>query len=97
MEIDGIEVLARRCPNCIGAVILLTKTTCSDCGHELLEVEEGSPVALTSSQREVLVDILVYHYRKDIKGCACGWADLGKSWPGHIADIYEATLIAREL
>lgn len=46
--------------------------------------------------RSVLVEILVYHYRKDITGCGCGWAELGKSWPDHIANVYEECVLARE-
>lgn len=45
--------------------------------------------------REVLVDVLVYHYRAGIEGCGCGWAELGRSWPAHIADVYEASVVAR--
>lgn len=45
--------------------------------------------------REVLVEILVYHYRNGITGCGCGWAELGKSWPAHIADVFEASVAAR--
>lgn len=45
--------------------------------------------------REVLTTVLVYHQRKTIDsvyGCACGWADLGKSHAEHIADVYEQSM-----
>jgi hypothetical protein len=45
--------------------------------------------------RVVLVDVLVYHYRDGIKGCGCGWAELGRSWPEHVATVYEESLTAR--
>lgn len=45
--------------------------------------------------RKVLVEVLVYHYRADIKGCGCGWAELGRSWPEHVATVYEESLRAR--
>jgi hypothetical protein len=41
--------------------------------------------------------ILIYHQRLDIKGCLCGWADLGKSHPGHqVAKLREAGLLAQD-
>jgi hypothetical protein len=45
--------------------------------------------------RDVLVEVLVYHYRKGIEGCGCGWADLGRSWPAHVATVYEESVRAR--
>lgn len=39
--------------------------------------------------RSVLVEVLVYHYRTDTSGCGCGWAELGRSHPEHVADVYE--------
>jgi hypothetical protein len=45
--------------------------------------------------RAVLVEVLVYHYRDGIQGCGCGWAELGKSWPEHVAMVYEESLAAR--
>lgn len=44
--------------------------------------------------RQVLLDVLVYHYRDGIKGCGCGWAELGKSWAEHVAGVYEASVAA---
>ena len=45
--------------------------------------------------RAVLVDVLVYQYRKDFSGCGCGWAELGRSWPEHVATVYEESVAAR--
>lgn len=39
--------------------------------------------------RNVLVEILVYHWQTNTSGCGCGWAELGKSHPEHVADVYE--------
>jgi hypothetical protein len=52
--------------------------------------------------RAVLVETLVYHYaeRKSIsQACGCGWGSrpehLGLSHPEHVADVYEASMLAR--
>lgn len=42
--------------------------------------------------RAMLVHILVYHYRDSIKGCGCGWSELGRSWPEHVATVYEESV-----
>jgi hypothetical protein len=42
--------------------------------------------------RDVLGRVLTYHQRKDITSCECGWAELGKSHPEHVVDIYEMTI-----
>lgn len=44
---------------------------------------------MTVYSRGVLVGVLIYHQRKDITSCQCGWAELGKSHAGHVADVYE--------
>ena len=46
--------------------------------------------------REVLVETLVYHSRKGITGCRCGWGKLGRSHPEHIADVYEQMVALRD-
>lgn len=44
----------------------------------------------------VLVEILIYHYRvAPGKGCGCGWDELGRSWPEHVATVYEESIAAR--
>lgn len=45
--------------------------------------------------RDVLVNVLIYHYRNGIEGCGCGWAVLGASWPEHVATVYEESVAAR--
>ena len=45
--------------------------------------------------REVLVAVLVYHYRKDHASCGCGWAELGRSHPEHVATVYEESVTVR--
>lgn len=45
--------------------------------------------------RQILVEVLVYHYRRGIEGCGCGWAELGRSWPEHVATVYEESVRAR--
>ena len=44
--------------------------------------------------RDTLVTVLVYHYRKDSESCGCGWAELGRSHPEHVADVYEQSVTA---
>lgn len=45
--------------------------------------------------RQSWIDILVYHYRRADSGCGCGWADLGKSWPEHLVNVYEESIRIR--
>lgn len=47
------------------------------------------PGVLIGYDRAVLVEVLVFHYRRGIEGCGCGWAELGRSFPEHVADVYE--------
>lgn len=42
--------------------------------------------------RKLLENVLVYHYRNDNRSCGCGWAELGKSYPQHVATIYEESI-----
>lgn len=42
--------------------------------------------------RDALVSTLVYHWPTKNSGCHCGWAELGKSWAVHVADVYEQVL-----
>ncbi len=50
---------------------------------------------MTEYNREVLTTTLVYHKRKDIKSCSCGWLVLGASHADHVADVYEESVAAR--
>lgn len=43
-------------------------------------------------QRDVLVDVVIHHHRESIKGCSCGWSQLGLSWADHVADVYESAV-----
>jgi len=57
---------------------------------------DPTPVsAVLPYDRDVLINVLIYHYRRDIKGCGCGWAELGKSHPEHVATVYEESVLAR--
>lgn len=47
--------------------------------------------------RSVLVDVLIYHARTDTSGCYCGWAVLGASYAEHVADVYEQSILARNI
>lgn len=42
--------------------------------------------------RDILVDTLVHHQRKDSQYCTCGWGVLGMPHSGHIANVYEASV-----
>lgn len=45
--------------------------------------------------RAVLVEVLTYHQRVSPSHCACGWSVLGASFADHMADVYEASVMAR--
>ncbi len=47
---------------------------------------------MTAYDRQVLVDVLVYHWPTRTSGCWCGWDELGASFPEHVADVYEASV-----
>ncbi len=42
--------------------------------------------------REVLVNVLIYHWPTRTAGCYCGWGVLGASFPEHVADVYEESV-----
>jgi len=46
--------------------------------------------------RDVMVQVFIYHQRLDIGTCLCGWGaaatELGKSHAHHIADVYEHSM-----
>lgn len=46
--------------------------------------------------RDILIEVLIYHYREDIGHCGCGWGELGRSHPAHVADIYEESVRAKQ-
>jgi hypothetical protein len=47
--------------------------------------------------RHVLIEILIHHWRTNISACSCGWAELGGSHPGHVADVYEEAVAYHDL
>lgn len=47
---------------------------------------------MRAEHHQLLVAVLIAHQRRDIKGCNCGWSDLGKSHAVHVADMYAAAL-----
>lgn len=49
-----------------------------------------------SYRRDVLVAVLIYHQATEDSGCHCGWAVVGASHAGHVADVYEASVAAGE-
>lgn len=55
----------------------------------------GLPDPGVTYDRGVLVDVVIYHYRDNIKGCGCGWSVLGASWAEHIAQVYEESVLAK--
>lgn len=49
-------------------------------------------MALTIDQ--IAEAILIAHQRHSIRGCLCGWSELGRSHPGHqVAMLREAGLL----
>lgn len=53
------------------------------------------PDGKSMDTRQVLVETLVYHWQTNSSGCGCGWAVLGASWPEHVADVFEESVLAR--
>ncbi len=45
--------------------------------------------------RKLMIDILVYHWRTNNSGCGCGWAELARSHPEHVVEVYEMSIIGR--
>lgn len=39
--------------------------------------------------RGLLVEAVMYHHKDNIKGCFCGWSELGACHAQHVADVYE--------
>lgn len=50
------------------------------------------PVTNLTYDRDKLIQTLVYHWPTKNSGCWCGWNELGKLFPAHVADIYEQML-----
>lgn len=47
---------------------------------------------LTNEERYILINVLIYHYRKDSQHCGCGWGELGKSHAEHVVDVFESSV-----
>lgn len=47
--------------------------------------------------REVLREVVIYHYKSSIEGCRCGHAELGKCNSQHVADEYEKAYAAKHV
>lgn len=45
--------------------------------------------------REIMIEVLVYHWPTKSSGCHCGWAELGKSFPEHVVKVYEDSVRLR--
>lgn len=43
----------------------------------------------TEYRRSTLVTTLIEHQRLENGACACGWAELGRSYARHVAEAYE--------
>lgn len=43
-----------------------------------------------------VAELLIEHGRFDIKGCRCGWAELGKSHARHVAGVLAAAGLLRD-
>lgn len=50
--------------------------------------DDLSPAHLTAHR------VLIMHHRRDIRGCRCGWAELGRSHAGHVIDELERAGLA---
>lgn len=46
--------------------------------------------------REVLLEVLIYHQHTESSACICGWNRLGYSHPEHVREVYEESMRVRE-
>lgn len=44
----------------------------------------GYQRAVAALDSPAIIDVLIAHQRRDIKGCICGWERLGHSHPAHV-------------
>ena len=51
------------------------------------DLEKEAHQVIPDEAVEAAGDVLVYHQRQGIKGCACGWSKPGRSFPEHQARI----------
>lgn len=45
--------------------------------------------------RELMLDVLIYHQQTASSGCHCGWARLGYSYCEHVIEVYEESVLFR--
>jgi hypothetical protein len=58
---------------------------------------EGTMTDEPNPTVDAVAALLIEHARYDIRGCRCGWADLGKSHAAHVAKVLDAAgLLAAE-
>jgi hypothetical protein len=74
-----------------GPVPKFCSASCRQKHHRLTHWEDRPT---SGYDREALIDVLVYHWPTNTSGCHCGWSSLGRSFPEHVADVYEA-MVAR--
>jgi hypothetical protein len=51
---------------------------------------------LELADRDEAERILIAHQRRDIRGCLCGWGELGRSHPAHQVEVLAAAGLFRE-
>ena len=51
---------------------------------------------MTPEERAILIEVITYHYMDKNASCGCGWAELGKSQPAHVVDVFEQELQFRK-
>lgn len=56
--------------------------------------EEEKQMAIPKALTGVATAVLVEHQRRDIEGCLCGWAELGKSFAEHQAKLVLSAVFA---
>lgn len=64
------------------------------CKESICDCFDYPSEAAVPYRRDVLTTVLVYHWRESIKGCSCGWSELGRSWAEHVANVYEQSAVA---
>ncbi len=50
---------------------------------------------MDKQDRELLINVIVYHYRASISHCGCGWNELGRSHSEHVVEVFELSLLLR--
>ncbi len=50
---------------------------------------------LSDPERARLVEVITYHWMRQDASCGCGWAELGKSHPEHVVEVFMFEEVAR--